>query len=234
MSRPWLERSPEKWRSFLGFFCAPHWYKRCPVSRACLGAGGLCKCNLACGCSPPRWDAAAPHTGTLQRSGWEPRRAFAAGAQGSQAGAEPLDPSVPPARGSIPSRLSGVTGDPAGSFPSLPLGFRCTNPRGRTLPLQPVRGTSPPHPLRWAPPAVRTPLKRRRPPFRVTPATTLDCPPILMSGMCEGSCCPARDWTKCVGNKERKKKKKDKPSQLQLAPTEMEFPHRRPHRATPS
>lgn len=143
-----------------------------------------------------------------------------------------LDPGVPPAWGSIPTRLSGVAGTPS-SFPSLPLGFRCTNPRGRTLPLQPVRGTSPPPPLRWAPPAVRTPLKRRRPPFRVTPATTLDCPPILMSGMCEGSCCPARDWTKCVGNKE-KKKKKDKPNQLQLAPTEREFPHRRPHRATPS
>lgn len=174
--------------------------------------------------------AAAPHGGMLQQSGQEPRQAFATGAQSGWAEAEPLDSSVPAAWGCIPTQLSGVARTP-GSLPSLSLGFRCTNPRDQTLPLQPVRGTSPPPPLRWALLAVRTPLKRHRLPFRVTPATTLDCPPILMSGMCKGSWCPARDWTKCVGNEE---KKKDKPSQLQIAPTEMEFSHQQPHRATPS
>lgn len=125
---------------------------------------------------------------------------------------------------------SGVAEAPS-SLPSLPLGFRCTNPRGRTLPLRPARGTSPPPPLRWAPPAVRTPLKRRRPPCRVTPAITLDCPPILMSGMCEGSCCPATDWTKCTGNEERKRTNQANCSSL---PRKWSFHTERPHRATPT
>lgn len=119
---------------------------------------------------------------------------------GDQAG----DPWYPSCVGQHPDLAQRGGGGALGSFPSLPLGFRCTNPRGRTLPLQPVRGTSPPPPRRWAQPEARTPLKRRRPPFRVTPATTLDYPPILTSGMCEGSSCPARDWTKCVGNKEKR------------------------------
>lgn len=194
MFRPTLEHSSGKWRSF--FLCS-HW---CPVYSVWLGAARLCKCSRptpGC-CRLSYWDAAAK---------WPRAKAgISPAAQGGQQGmnylpmgTKPLDPNVPLAWGSLPTQLSGMVGT-ASSLPSLPLGFRCTNPRGRTLPLQPVRATSPPPPPRWALPAVRTPLKRRRPPFRVTPATTLDCPPILTSGTCEGSCCRAADWTKCVGN----------------------------------
>lgn len=182
------------------------WCRRCPVCRAGLSAGRLCKCSPACGCSPSCWDAAAPRPGRCS-SVRGPRQASVAGAQWPAGRELPAGRAGPSRCSMCPSCMEeqprGVPEAPS-SLPSLPLGFRCTNPRGRTLPLQPVRGTSPPPRLRWAPPAVRTPLKRRRPPCRVTPAITLDCPPILMSGMCEGSCCPATDWTKCIGNEAKK------------------------------
>lgn len=178
---PWLEHSPGKWRSFF-LCCCCCWCKSCLVCRA-LHSGELCKCSLGCGCSPPMlgscWELQW-HRMVLGVTGTPPSRR----------------PQYPPCAHSIPTCLSAAPG----SLPSLPLAFRCTNPRARTLPLQPVRAMSPPLPLRWARPAARTPRKRHRQPCKGTPATTPACPPILTSGMCEGSGCPARDWTKRLGN----------------------------------
>lgn len=187
MPGPWLEHSPGKWRSFFSCCC---WCKRCPVCRA-LHSGELCKCSLGCGCSPPHRDAAAPRAGKLLGAAAAPH-----GAQSERHAAEQGIPIPPPCAPTIPTRLSAAPG----SLPSLPLAFRCTNPRARTLPLQPVQAMSPPPPRRWARPAARTPRKRRRQPCKGTPATTPACPPILTSGTCEGSGCPARDWTKRLGN----------------------------------
>lgn len=170
--------------------------------RAAAGASaarfvGLCTPKS---CANAAWAvAAAPHTGMLRPpvlgSCWELQRhrtvLRVSGTPPSRG-----SPIPPPCAPTIPTRLSAAPG----SLPSLPLAFRCTNPRARTLPLQPVQAMSPPPPRRWARPAARTPRKRRRQPCKGTPATTPACPPILTSGTCEGSGCPARDWTKRLGN----------------------------------